>query len=354
MPERREEEWNEDPQAFAERAGLVYARDDVPGYTRRPWGRGFTYLDEHGETVKDDALRERFESLVIPPAWTDVWIAPDPRGHIQATGRDDAGRKQYIYHPEWEAARNRAKFGKLVTFGEVLPEIRARYEMGLRKRKLGREKVLSAVLRLLDNTLIRIGNLDYARSNQSFGLTTLRDRHVQFSEEGCVFLFTGKSGKEQRVLLDDPRLARVVRECRDVPGYDLFQYYADDGSRCTISSTDVNDTLREISGDAFTAKTFRTWGATVYAATVLKAAGAVATEKEADKRVVEMVKAVAEKLGNTPAVCRDYYIHPIVPQAYRSGVLLEHWPRYARRKPIERLDVEENVVLHLLREHGAP
>ncbi len=349
-----EASWNDDPQVFAGDAGLIHVNDDEPGYRRRAWGRGFAYLDPQGEHVKDQELRDRFDALVIPPAWTDVWICPDPRGHIQATGRDAAGRKQYIYHPDWEEARNLAKFSKLVPFAEVLPLIRERYEAGLRKRTLGREKVLAVALRLLDQTLIRIGNPDYARTNNSFGLTTLRDRHVSFSDEGCVFLFTGKSGKDQRVLLDDPRLARVVKECRDVPGYNLFQYYEEDGSRGTISSSDVNDALREITGSAFTAKTFRTWGATVHAAAQLKKASPPDSEKEADRQIVQMVKAVAEKLGNTPAVCRAYYIHPAVPETYRSGDLHRDWPRFARRKPVNGLDEDENVVLHLLREHGAP
>lgn len=341
----------DDPRAFARRAGLTYVSDDEPGFRRRPRGRGFTYLDAEGNRVTDPALRERFDSLVIPPAWTDVWICAHPNGHLQATGRDDAGRKQYIYHPDWEAARNAAKFSRLIAFAEALPDIRARYEAGLRKRTLGREKVLSATLHLLDETLIRIGNPDYARSNNSYGLTTLRDRHVTFSDEGCVFLFTGKSGKEQRVLLDDPRLARVVKECRDIPGYDLFQYYEDDGSRCTISSTDINETLRELAGQGITAKSFRTWGGTVHAASVLKEAGPPASEKDAERQIVQMVKGVAEKLGNTPAVCRAYYIHPAIPESYRTGDLHRDWPKFARRKQIEGLAEEENVVLHLLREH---
>lgn len=341
------------PQVFAEQQGLEYVTDAEPGYVRRVRGRGFTYLDPDGNHVTDPDLRARFEALVIPPAWTDVWICLDPNGHIQATGRDDAGRKQYIYHPKWEKARNLAKFGKLLEFAQALPHIRTFYEAGLRKRKLGREKVIATTLHLLDTTLIRIGNTGYARANNSYGLTTLRDRHVTFSDEGCVFLFTGKSGKEQRVLLDDPRLARVVKECRDVPGYDLFQYYEDHGRRSTISSTDINETLRTLAGPGITAKSFRTWGATVHAASVLKEAEAPASEKDADRQIVQMVKDVAEKLGNTPAVCRDYYIHPAVPEAYRSGDLHRNWPKFARRKPVEGLDEDENVVLHLLREYGS-
>ena len=341
----------DDPEVLADSAGLVYVRDDQPGYCRCVRGRGFMYLDPDGAHVKDPDLKARFEALVIPPAWTDVWICADDRGHIQATGRDDAGRKQYIYHPDWSEASSLAKFSALVPFAEVLPLIRERYEAGLRKRTLGREKVLAVALRLLDETLIRVGNTSYARSNNSFGLTTLRDRHASFSDEGCVFLFTGKSGKEQRVLLDDARLARAVKECRDVPGYDLFQYYAEDGSRCTLSSTDVNNALREITGSAMTAKTFRTWGATVLAAVELHRAGPPESDKAADRQIVEMIKRVAEKLGNTVAVSRSYYVHPIIPETYRSGDLHRDWRKFARRKPIEGLEPVENFVLHLLREH---
>jgi DNA topoisomerase I len=339
-----------EPRAFAEQAGLVYVTDSEPGFRRRPWGKGFTYLDPEGEHVSDPSLRERFESLVIPPAWTDVWISPDPRGHIQVTGRDDRGRKQYIYHPDWEAARNRAKYDRLLPFAETLPLIREATEAGLRKRKLGFEKVVSAVVHLLDETLIRIGNPAYARTNKSFGLTTLRDRHVAFDGQGCDFTFKGKSGKEHCIRLDDPRLARIVRACRDVPGYDLFQYYDEDGKRCTVSSSEVNDYLRNVTGHAFTAKDFRTWGGTVHAAAVLHEAGPPDNEKQADKQVVQMVKRVAETLGNTPAVCREYYIHPAVTDVYREGALSDRWKRYERRKPLPYTDVEENVVRHLLKE----
>lgn len=342
--------WTLEPAAFAEHAGLVYVSDTDPGFTRKPWGRGFSYIGPDGERVSDDVLRAHFEALVIPPAWTQVWICPDPRGHIQVTGRDERGRKQYIYHPEWETARNSAKYSRLLPFAESLPLIREAAEGGLRKRGLGFEKVVSAVVHLLDETLIRIGNPFYAASNKSFGLTTLRDRHVNFDKEGCSFSFKGKSGKEHCVQLDDPRLARVVRACRDIPGYDLFQYYDDDGKRCTISSSDVNAFLRDVTGQPFSAKDFRTWGGTVHAASVLKEIGHAESEKQTDKNIVAMVKSVAARLGNTPAVCREYYIHPAVTAAYRDGSLDERWKRYIRRKPLPHTDPEENVVRHLLRD----
>ena len=342
----------DDPRRFARTARLTYVSDESPGIRRRRHGRGFSYRSADGSIVDQEA-RTRIEALVIPPAWRDVWICADARGHIQATGRDDAGRKQYIYHPRWEEARNAAKFDRLIHFAEVLPAIRKHYAAGLRKRTLGREKVLSAVAHLLDDTLIRIGNQSYARANKTFGLTTLRDRHVDFSDEGCVFLFTGKSGKEREVRLTDPRLARVVKECRDVPGYDLFQYYDEAGVRCTTTSADVNAYLQEISGAPFTAKTFRTWGGTVHGAKALRDIGPADSEKQSDRHLVEMVKEVAQKLGNTPAVCRQYYIHPAISETYRSGALLGNWARYARRKPIPGLDADENVVLHLLKDRSA-
>jgi DNA topoisomerase I len=342
--------WTLEPAAFAAHAGLVYVSDTEPGFTRKPWGRGFSYLGPSGERVSDETLRARFDALVIPPAWTTVWICPDPRGHIQVTGRDERGRKQYIYHPEWETARNIAKYSRLLPFAESLPSIREATEAGLRKRGLGFDKVVSAVVHLLDETLIRIGNPIYAASNKSFGLTTLRDRHVNFDDEGCDFSFRGKSGKEHCVRLDDPRLARVVKACRDVPGYDLFQYYDDQGRRSTLSSSDVNAFLRDVTGQPFSAKDFRTWGGTVHAASILQEMGPGESDKQTDKNIVAMVKSVAARLGNTPAVCREYYIHPAVTTAYRDGSLEERWKRYIRRKPLPHSDPEENVVRNLLRD----
>lgn len=350
MEDDAPQEWQADPEAFARRIGLIYVTDSLPGYRRKRWGRGFTYVTEEGTHVRDPELRARFERLVIPPAWTDVWISAEPQGHIQATGRDDRGRKQYIYHPEWERHRQIAKFRQLVPFAERLPEIRKWYEAGLRQHRLGRTKVLATVVRLLDETLIRIGNVDYARTNRSFGLTTLRDRHVDFVGEGCVFLFAGKSGKQQEVMLDDPRLARVVRDCRDVPGYDLFQYYDEGGGRSTISSTDVNDLLRDLTGLPLTAKTFRTWGATVFAASILHGFGPPRTEREADQAVVDTVKSVADRLGNTPAVSRSYYIHPLIPQMYREGTLQARWSDLDGAEVPPFMERDETIVLRLLRE----
>ena len=250
-----------DPERSARRAGLRYVSDDDPGIRRKRWGRGFTYLDPDGNHITDGPERDRLDDLAIPPAWTDVWICPDPEGHLLATGRDDAGRKQYLYHPAWEQMRREVKFNRLIPFGEALSAIRARCARDLARAGLSREKVLALVVTLLDQTLIRVGNPAYADQNGSYGLTTLRDRHVDFSEHHCVFEFTGKSGKEHCVPFDDPHLARLVKACRDVPGYHLFQYYDESGQRGEVHSDDVNTYLRATTGADFTAKDFRTWGA---------------------------------------------------------------------------------------------
>ena len=342
------------PEASAKQAGLTYVSDEEPGIQRKPWGRGFTYFDPDGEHITDDDERARLDALVIPPAYTDVWICPDPKGHLQATGRDEKGRKQYLYHPDWEAARNETKFNRMIPFGEALPDVRARCEDDLRRRGLPRDKVLAAVVSLLDRTLIRIGNAQYASENGSYGLTTLRDRHVDFSGQGCTFAFKGKSGQEHCVELDDPRLARVVRECRDIPGYHLFQCYDDGDTRYEIGSADVNAYLQETTGQPFTAKDFRTWGGSVYAAKALYAMDKPKDEKETQAQLVEMVKQVAERLGNTTAVCRKYYIHPYLIEAYEDGNLRADWGRrYLRRKGLPQLQDEENALLHFLRDRIA-
>ena len=337
-----------DPRACAERAGLVYVTGDEPGYARRKRGRGFTYLDPAGTIVLDEEARSRIAGLVIPPAWTEVWICTDAKGHIQATGRDSEGRKQYIYHPEWEQLRHQLKFSRMIAFGRALPSIRERCDADLRKHGLPREKALAAVVFVLDRTLIRVGNMEYAERNGSFGLTTLRDRHVDFSGRRCTFHFRGKGGKDHVVEMEDERLARIIRRCRDVPGQTLFQYYADDGSRCSVDSTDVNSFIRESTRESFTAKDFRTWGASVHAAVFLNAVDKPSTEKQADKHIVDAVKMVAKRLGNTPAICRDYYIHPEIYRVYRLGRLRELFSAGLRRKTPSYLDPEEVALLHLL------
>lgn len=309
------------PEQAAEMAGLRYVSDEEPGFRRRRQGRGLAYLDPKGNYVKDEKLRARFDSLVIPPAWTDVWICADEKGHIQATGRDDAGRKQYIYHPHWEEVRNEAKFNRLIPFAGVLPQIRAQVDRDMRRRGMPREKVLAIVVRLLEETRIRIGNLEYARRNGSYGLTTLENEHIEINGSRLRFSFTGKSGKEHNVDLYDRRLARHLKLCQDLPGQELFQYLDEEGNRRAIDSGDVNDYLRQITGQNFTAKDFRTWAGTVLALDELYQRGEATDEKYAERQIVDAVKAVAEGLGNTPQVCRAYYIHPAILDAYRTGDL---------------------------------
>lgn len=331
-----------DPVASAKAAGLRYVTDDEPGIRRRKRGKGFTYLDPQGRTVRDPQQLELIRKLAIPPAWTDVWICSRPNGHLQATGRDARGRKQYRYHAEWRQVRDETKFGRMVAFGEALPLIREQAERDLALKGLPREKVLAAVIKLLETTLIRIGNREYARQNNSFGLTTLRDRHVDVSGSKLRFEFRGKSGKEQSVEIHDRRLARVVKQCRDLPGHKLFQYLDGEGVRQSVSSEDVNAYLRETTGEDFTAKDFRTWGGTVLALSALLEAGACETEKDANKAVVEAIKRVAGELGNRPAICRKYYVHPAVIEAFLEGCL----PQASARPDEEDLEAQ---VLGLLR-----
>jgi DNA topoisomerase-1 len=312
-----------DPVASAKAAGLRYVSDDSPGIRRRLRGKGFTYLDPQGRTVRDAKTLERIRKLAIPPAWTDVWICTQANGHLQATGRDARGRKQYRYHTEWRTVRDETKFGKMTVFGEALPALRARVDEDLSRRGLPREKVLAAVVRLLETTLIRVGNREYMKQNRSFGLTTLRDGHVDIQGSKLRFEFRGKSGKEHSVEIQDRRLARVVKQCRDLPGQTLFQYLDDDGVRQSIRSEDVNTYLREITGQDFTAKDFRTWGGTVLALSALLEIGACDSEKEAGKAVVEMVKQVSSSLGNRPAICRKYYIHPLIIDTFVQGRLVD-------------------------------
>lgn len=305
---------------MARSVGLCYVSDETPGFRRRRCGRGFAYYDPENVHVKDDQIRARFDALAIPPAWRDVWICADERGHLQVTGRDEAGRKQYIYHPDWEEVRSRAKFQRMVDFAVALPSIRAQVSKDLRRRGLCREKVLAIVVYLLEETRIRVGNAEYARRNASYGLTTMENEHLEIAGSTITFSFVGKSGKEQQVDVKDRRLARYLKQCQDLPGQELFQYV--EGGECyRIDSGDVNGYLRKIADQPFTAKDFRTWAGTVIAVDELYQQGPPEDERDADKHIVAAVKAAAEALGNTPQVCRAYYIHPAVFDAYRNGDL---------------------------------
>jgi len=302
-------------------AGLTYSLDQEPGIRRRRAGHGFSYLAPDGAPIADEATLDRIRKLAIPPAWTQVWICPKTSGHIQAVGRDQRGRKQYRYHHGWRAVRDGHKYDRLLAFGRALPRLRARIEADLAKRGLPREKVLAAVLRVMEITLIRVGNEEYARSNKSFGLTTLRDRHARIAGGGAVFEFRGKSGKIHKTGFRSRRLARIVKACQDLPGQRLFQYLDAEGQRRVVESADVNAYLRDVLGDDFSAKDFRTWAGTLAAARALVEAPECASPAEAKRNINTCVKAVAGVLGNTAAVCRAAYIHPKVLEAYAEGVL---------------------------------
>jgi DNA topoisomerase I len=300
----------------AEEAGLQYVNDDRPGYSRRAKGKDFEYLDTEGKTIRDDQRLLRLKRLAIPPAWTEVWICPSPNGHIQATGRDARRRKQYRYHERWREVRDENKFSRLADFAKALPKIRRRVAQDLKLPGLSRQKVLATVVRLLERTFIRIGNEEYARDNKSFGLTTMKNRHVKVKGTQLRFRFRGKSGRQHEVEVTDPGIAKIVSKCQDLPGQDLFQYVSDEGEVKDVTSQDVNDYLREITGEDFTAKDFRTWAGTVLAAVALNKQGPFETKKEAKANIKTAICAVAELLGNTPAICRKCYVHPAIVEAY--------------------------------------
>lgn len=346
-----------DPQSDAKEAaacaGLLYVSDEEPGIRRRRAGKGFTYKWPDGTTVTEEDTLTRIRRLAIPPAYRGVWICADPDGHIQATGRDDKGRKQYRYHPRWTEIREGTKFGRMLEFCRALPAIRRRVDEDLSRRGLPREKVLATVVRLLETTLIRVGNESYARENQSYGLTTLRDDHADIDGSEIRFSFKGKSGKAWNVSLKDRRLARVVRACQDVPGEELFQYVDSDGQRHAITSGDVNDYLRAITGQDFTAKDFRTWAGTVLAAMALREFESFDSTAKAKRNVTRAIEQVASRLGNTASVCRRSYVHPEVLDAYLEGDLLQSLKREVEaelREELSGLDAEEAAVLAFLRE----
>jgi DNA topoisomerase-1 len=338
--------------AAARAAGLRYSTDARPGISRRRHGRGFSYRDAEGKTIRDRAILDRIRALAIPPAWTDVWICAWPNGHLQATGRDARGRKQHRYHPDWHAHRGDAKFERMLAFARALPRIRERTDADLARPGLPREKVLAAVVRLLEMTLIRVGNDEYSRLNRSFGLTTLRDRHARIDGTAVRFRFRGKGGKVHEVGLRDRRLARVVRRCQELPGQELFQYTDDDEVR-DIASDDVNDYLREISGGDFTAKDFRTWAGTVLAYRALRALQPATDDKGARRNVVEAIRQTAGRLGNTAAVCRRSYVHPAVLEAYLDGQIGGALVEAAEEEPVPvptATHAEEKEVVALLRQ----
>lgn len=328
-----------DPEEVAREAGLRYVSDTRPGITRRRAGRGWSYRAPDGTLVRGAKSLARIRALAIPPAWLDVWISPVISGHIQATGRDARGRKQYRYHPRWRHVRDEAKYDRTIAFAEALPAIRERVAADMGLRGLPRDKVLATIVRLLETTFIRVGNAEYARENRSFGLTTLRDGHAVIDGSEVRFKFRGKSGKDHKVGIRDRRLATIVRRCQELPGQELFQYIDDDGSIQDVTSTDVNEYLRQVTGQGFTAKDFRTWAGTVLAAQALQALEGTAggTEREMRSNVVRAVEQVARSLGNTPTVCRQCYVHPAIIDAYLDGAMV----RTARERADEHLESTE-------------
>lgn len=310
-----------DPEDAAISAGLTYVNDDMPGITRQRSGKGFSYKRPDGRTITDKAERKRLASLAIPPAYVDVWICPDPRGHIQATGRDAKGRKQYRYHPEFRELRDSSKYDRMLDFARGLPQLRAQVDADMSRRGLPVEKVLATIVFLLENTMIRVGNTRYARENKSHGLTTLRMRHVTLDGNQVRFKFKGKSGKEWNLGLRDRRVARIIRAVQEIPGQHLFQYVDDDGTRRQVTSTEVNDYLRQITGRQVTAKDFRTWTGTVLAALALAEYEKADSEAAAKRNVRDAIESVAARLGNTPTICRQCYVHPQIIDAYLADEL---------------------------------
>src|SRR5437763_3091488 len=341
-----------DPEVAAKQAQLRYVDDAAPGITRHKARNGFDYRLPDGALVRDIDTLKRIRSLAIPPAWSSVWICADPSGHLQATGRDQRGRKQYRYHARWREVRDEAKYSKLLIFARVLPLIRARVEEDLKRPGLQRERVLAAIVRLMELTFFRVGNSEYAKANESFGLTTLRDRHVTIEGSRIHISFRGRSGKHHETDINDRRLARIVKDCRDLPGYELFQYVDDEGERHTVGSAEVNDYLREITGEEITAKDFRTWAGTQLAAEALREFEAVDSEAERKRAIVRAVEKVAKHLGNTPTICRRCYIHPAVLEGYFEGTMLQTLADNTRKylaANIDGMSADEAAVAAFLR-----
>jgi len=342
-----------DPPAAAKAAGLRYVSDSKPGIRREKKGDTVRYLDAKGEPVEDEATLKRIKSLVIPPAWTDVWICPQANGHLQATGRDARGRKQYRYHPKWRNVRDEVKYERMINFGKSLPTIRAEVDKALKQPGLPREKMLATIVYLLEATMMRVGNEEYARTNKSFGLTTLRNRHVKVDGSDVEFKFRGKSGVYHKIHVHDRRLARIIRSTRDLPGQELFQYIDEEGETHSIDSSDVNEYLRTITGEDYTAKDFRTWSGTVLAALALQEFEKFDSETQAKKNIVRAIESVAEKLGNTPSICRKCYVHPAVLDAYLEGSVLEAMRERTEQhlsEDLHALQPEEAAVLAMLQQ----
>lgn len=345
-----------EPVESAKAVGLRYVTDEMPGFRRQKAGQAFRYLDTEGKVIRDPEHLSRIKALAIPPAWTDVWICPSPNGHLQATGRDARRRKQHRYHERWREVRDETKFTRMIAFATELPKIRRRVAEDLKLPGLPRNKVLATVVKLLEVSQIRVGNEEYARDNKSYGLTTMRNRHVEVNGSTLRFRFRGKHGKQHQIDIEDPRLARIVEKCQDLPGQELFEYLNDEGQPQDVKSEDVNEYLREITGHEFTAKDFRTWSGTVLAALALREFEKFDSRAQAKRNLTQAIEAVAARLGNTPAICRKCYVHPAIVNAYLEGTTVETLRQRAQEEwnqSVGKLRPEEAAVLALLQERLA-
>ena len=339
-----------DPEKSAEMAHLYYVSDVVPGIKRKKSGKDFTYIDIKGKVITDEKQLSRIRALILPPAWEDVWICAKPNGHLQATGRDAKGRKQYKYHLKWQKLRNELKFDKMLLFGQILPSIRKQIRKDLSLSGIPKEKVMALVISIMSETLIRVGNAEYAEENNTFGLTTMLNKHVQIKDNTVKFKFKGKSGKFHDIDLKNKRLAKLIKQCRELPGYDLFEYLDESGSPHSIGSSDVNSYMCSITNQNFTAKDFRTWGGSVYAMQVLQDFTGFTSQTEAKKNLTEAIKLIAKKLGNTTTVCKKYYIHPKVLEAFLDGTL-DSVIEKSKTKTIDELKPEEVAFMHLIEDN---
>jgi len=340
-----------DPIKSAKASGLRYVTDSSPGITRQRFGTGFKYIDPRGKRLRSAEVLRRIQSLAIPPAWVDVWISPSPDGHLQATGRDARGRKQYRYHPRWREVRDQTKYDRMMAFGRILPSLRETVENDLMQPGLPRAKVIATVVKLLETTLIRVGNEAYARENKSFGLTTMRNKHVKVRGTRIRFEFRGKSGVDFELDIHNRRLAKIVKRCQELPGQELFQYVDEEGQRRSIDSSDVNAYIREVTGDEFTAKDFRTWAGTVLAARAFQEVKRFNSKAQAKRNIVKAIETVAKRLGNTRAVCRKCYVHPAVVNSYLDGTLVSTLGQRAKREmagSLSDLAPEEAAVMAIL------
>ena len=339
-----------DPQITAKAVGLRYVTDSTPGYTRKPAGKGFAFYDAHDEKVTDKELIMRFTKMVIPPAYTQVWISPYENSHLQFTGVDAAGRKQYRYHAEWNRIRNQSKYHRLQAFAAHLPAIRQQVEKDLDRKHLDHDKVVSLVVRLMELTSIRIGNENYKKLYKHYGLTTLLDKHVEIIGPNLKFEFKGKKGVKHSINLQSRKLARLVKQCHDIPGQELFQYYNTDGSRCTVDSGDINTYLKNVTGEDFTAKDFRTWAGSVSALFAFKEAGEYENQSECRKKIISVLDEVAVNLGNTRTVCKKYYVHPTIIKSYEEGRLFKYIKGLDEEQEakVSELNAAERALLEIL------